>query len=88
MKPDEGASALLAVIIGEATRRELQQRLGLADQKHFRTAYLRPALVAGLVEMTDPTRPRSSHQRYRLTAAGKRCHAAMQLPSSAGAGEA
>ncbi|NDB21043.1 MAG: hypothetical protein EB020_09240 [Proteobacteria bacterium] len=63
-------------------------RSRLADQKHFRTAYLRPALVSGLVEMTDPTRPRSSHQRYRLTAAGKRCRAAMQLPSPAGAGEA
>ena len=81
---ESGASALVAVTTGEATRRELQQRLGLADEKHFRAAYLRPALVAGLVEMTDPTRPRTPRQRYRLTAAGERRRADLP-PSPAGA---
>ena len=88
--PDDGALALVTAVIGEATRRELQARLGLADEKHFREAYLRPAIVAGLVEMTEPGRPRSSRQRYRLTAAGERQRAmtATALPSPASAGEA
>ncbi len=39
---------------------------------HFNAAYLTPALTLGLVEMTLPDVPRSSKQRYRLTAAGHR----------------
>ena len=86
---DDGALALVTVVIGEATRRELQDRLGLADEKHFREAYLRPAIIAGLIEMTEPERPRSSRQRYRLTAAGerRRSMAATALPSLASVGE-
>jgi ATP-dependent DNA helicase RecG len=61
---------LLAVCEGELSRSELQTRLGLADRKHFRTAYLLPALDAGLIEMTIPDKPRSSAQRYRLTHIG------------------
>ncbi|MFA7436846.1 Fic family protein [Castellaniella sp.] len=34
--------------------------------------YLLPALRSGLVEMTLPDTPRSSKQRYRLTALGPR----------------
>ncbi len=62
---------LLAACEGELSRAELQQRLGLADRKHFRKAYLLPSLDTGLVEMTIPDKPRSSAQRYRLTAAGR-----------------
>nr|WP_298269795.1 hypothetical protein [Geobacter sp.] len=39
--------------------------------KNFRLIYLRPALDAGLIEMTIPDKPRSSNQRYRLTAKGR-----------------
>jgi hypothetical protein len=63
--------ALLSALDGESTREQLQTRLGLSDRKHFRDAYLRPALDAGLVEMTLPNKPRSSKQRYRTTAAGR-----------------
>jgi ATP-dependent DNA helicase RecG len=45
--------------------------LGLKDVKHFRRAYLLPAMEAGLVQMTRPDAPRSSSQRYRLTPAGR-----------------
>ena len=62
---------LLAVCNGELLREELQARIGLADRKYFRTDYLRPALDAGLVEMTIPDKPRSRYQKYRLTAKGK-----------------
>ena len=50
----------------------LQQALGLKDEKHFRNAYLLPALDSGLVEMTRPETPRSSKQRYRRTHLGQR----------------
>jgi len=43
----------------------------LKNDEHFRKAYLLPALDAGLVEMTLPDKPRSSKQKYRLTAKGE-----------------
>ncbi len=47
------------------SRSGLQQALDLKDAKHFRKAYLLPALASGLVEMTRPETPRSSKQCYR-----------------------
>lgn len=66
---------LLHVLVGEMSRQQLQQALGLKDQKHFRTAYLQPALDAGLIEMTIPERPQSGKQKYRLTAKGAKLKA-------------
>jgi ATP-dependent DNA helicase RecG len=45
--------------------------LGLKDRMHFAKDYLQSALAAGLVEMTIPDKPKSSKQKYRLTAAGR-----------------
>ena len=50
----------------------LQQALDSMHEKHFRTAYLLPALDSGLVEVTSPETLRSSKQRYRRTVLGKR----------------
>ncbi len=61
---------LVHVLVGEMTRQQLQRVLGLKDDGHFRKAYLQPALDAGLIEMTIPDKPRSSGQKYRLTARG------------------
>ena len=44
---------------------ELMQRLGLSHRPTFSKNYLKPALVAGLIEMTDPASPRSPVQKYR-----------------------
>ena len=63
---------LLSVLAGEMKRAEIQQALGLKDEKHFRTAYLLPALQARLIEMTVPDKPTSQNQRYVLTDAGVR----------------
>ena len=52
-------------------RQKLQEDMGLKDDEHFRKAYLLPALAAGMIEMTLPDTPRSSKQRYRLTAVGQ-----------------
>ena len=62
---------LLAVIRGEQTRTELMDALRLNDRKHFRVAYLQPALNAGLIEMTRPDKPNSSLQKYRITEQGQ-----------------
>ena len=61
---------LITEVAGTMDRRSLQERLGLKAGKNFRLLYLRPALEAGLIEMTIPDKPRSSKQQYRLTKAG------------------
>ncbi len=62
---------LLQVMMGEMTRQQLQEALGLKNRDHFNKTYLLPALQAGLIEMTIPDKPRSSKQHYRLTTAGR-----------------
>ncbi|WP_349654509.1 Fic family protein [Pseudoalteromonas sp. S3260] len=48
-------------------RQELQNLLGLKDRKHFRERYLKPAIEAGIIEMTIPEKPNSKMQQYKLT---------------------
>ena len=61
---------LIKILDNEMNRLELQAKLNLSDRKHFRIHYLRPALDAGLIEMTKPENPNSRSQKYRLTAKG------------------
>ena len=63
---------MVSAIQGEMTRAEIQKKLGLADEKHFREKYQQPGLKLGVIEMTVPDKPRSPFQKYRLTSAGKR----------------
>ena len=53
------------------TNRELQAKLRLKDEKHFRQHYQQPAVAAGLIEMTIPEKPNSRLQKYRLTDVGR-----------------
>jgi len=69
---------LLKVLSGEMTRQQLQVALKLKNDEHFRKTYLLPALKAGLIEMTIPDKPKSSKQKYRLTAAGQAVVAQMK----------
>ncbi len=68
MNPE--VARLLRVLKGERSRAELQLALALRDPDHIREVYVKHALAAGVIEMTLPDKPRSSKQRYRLTAAG------------------
>jgi Fic family protein len=61
---------MLPLLKGEMTRTEIQQKLGLKDEKHFREAYLQKAMAAGLIEMTLPDKPNSRLQKYRITPNG------------------
>ena len=65
------AGRLVAALTGEMGRSELQAALRLTHRPHFIASYLRPALEAGLIEMTLPDKRTSRHQRYRRTAAGE-----------------
>lgn len=46
------------------TALELMEKLGMKSRAAFRENYLRPALEAGLIRMTDPAKPTSRNQRY------------------------
>jgi len=58
---------LLKVMSGEMKQTEIQETLALRHEDHFREAYLIPALSAGMIEMTIPSKPKSSKQKYRLS---------------------
>ncbi len=62
---------LVAVMHGEMKRAAIQDALELRHRDYFNEAYLIPALNAGYVEMTIPDKPKSSRQKYRLTAKGR-----------------
>jgi ATP-dependent DNA helicase RecG len=62
---------LLEIISGEMTRLDLMHGVELKDRVNFRVNYLEPALLDGLLEMTQPDAPKSPTQKYRLTAKGK-----------------
>jgi len=62
---------LLASLRGEMSRGELMIAAGIKDRKHFSEAFLQAALDSGLIEMTQPDKPNSSKQRYRLTPLGR-----------------
>lgn len=68
-------SLLLSTIHGEMTRADLQKALDLRGRANFESRYLRPALAAGLIEMTIPGKPNSRLQRYRLSENGRRVKA-------------
>ena len=53
---------------------DIQTMMGHADQTNrtrFRNAVLKPLIECGLLEATIPDKPRSSKQKYRLTAMGR-----------------
>ncbi|MFJ7106675.1 Fic family protein [Pseudomonas sp. NPDC098740] len=57
---------------------DLMTEVGLAHKATFRANYLRPALAANLIEMTNPESPSSPAQKYRLTQHGKRIAARLK----------
>jgi ATP-dependent DNA helicase RecG len=58
-------------------RQDLQAAVGIKDRMHFTSAYLDPALTAGVIAPTIPDKPTSSKQRYVLTPAGAAVKASM-----------
>ena len=62
---------LLRFFTGEHSIGELMVAVGRSNRTKFREQYLNPLLQGGYVEMTDPERPTSSRQRYRLAEKGR-----------------
>ena len=68
---DQAARLLAALRKGPKTAARLMADMGLSHRPTFRKNYLRPAMSAGLVEMTHPESPTHRNQKYRLTARGR-----------------
>lgn len=47
------------------------QVAGWRDRTKFRNQVLKPLMEAGWLEMTIPDKPRSSKQKYQVTAKGR-----------------
>ena len=57
--------------LSEKAISELMPLTGRSDRTKFRNQVLKPLLESGWLEMTVPDKPRSSKQKYRLTADGR-----------------
>jgi len=68
---DQVRAVLRALLSSEMTATQLMKTLVLSHRPTFRKNYLRPALDAGWIEMTNPQSPRSPAQRYRITGSGR-----------------
>jgi Fic family protein len=62
--------SLLKVLKNEMSRQEILEALKLKDRKSLRIRYLVPAIQQNLIEMTNPDKPNSRFQKYRLTTKG------------------
>ncbi len=67
---DQVAKLLKALGRGPKSAVALMKTLGLSHRPSFRKRYLRPALDAGLIEMTMPQTPNATSQRYQLRSKG------------------
>ena len=68
---DQVARLITALKDGPKTTAEIMAKLGLSHRPTFRDNYMRPAISAGLVEMTRSESPTAKNQQYRLTARGQ-----------------
>ena len=71
LRTDQVARLLVELRTGPKTAVALMAAMGLSHRPTFRNNYLRPAMSAGLVEMTHPESPTAKNQRYRLTRRGR-----------------
>ena len=68
---DQVARLIAALQGGPRTTAEIMAELGLSHRPTFRHNYIRPAIAAGVVEMTRPESPTAKNQKYRITARGR-----------------
>ncbi|MBW1745362.1 MAG: hypothetical protein JRJ25_03185 [Deltaproteobacteria bacterium] len=69
---DQVKKLLRALTTREKSGKELIEELKLKHKPTFRMNYLKPAIEAGLIELTIPEKPKSRFQKYRLTKKGTR----------------
>ena len=61
---------LIKVLVGEMSRKELQDILQLKNAGNFRDNYINQALMGGFISMKNPKNPNSPRQKYSLTEKG------------------
>jgi ATP-dependent DNA helicase RecG len=66
------AKVLKSMVNAECSMPELMFATDMENRESFRRHVLKPLLEAGLVEMTIKDKPKSTQQKYRLTAEGIR----------------
>ncbi len=69
---DQVARLLSALRESPKAASTVMAEIGLSHRPSFWSNYLRPAMSAGLVEMTRPDSPTAKNQQYRLTRLGRR----------------
>ena len=69
--PSDMAARLLILSKGDADIQALMRHAGQTNRTRFRNTILKPLIECGLLEPTIPDKPRSSKQKYRLTAMGR-----------------
>ena len=57
---------------GTKSRSELLEAIGLFNKTGNFNNYIKPFIEIGIMEMTQPDKPNSQHQKYRLTEKGKK----------------
>ena len=62
---------LKALAESTLTRSELMDIIGVTDQSANVSRHLTPLISAGLITMSNPSKPTSRDQRYHLTEKGK-----------------
>ncbi|MFI3239252.1 MAG: hypothetical protein R3Y22_01485 [Bacteroidales bacterium] len=72
-------SMLIKVLDGEMDSIELQTLINVNHRTYFRNNYIKPAIIAGYVELTIPDKPTSRNQKYRLTKKGAELKGKLQL---------
>lgn len=70
--PGKNEMRLLRAMSGEMSRQEIRDALKLKPSTDIKKRYVDPCLEQGWIEMTMPEKPRSPHQRFHITAAGRR----------------
>ena len=76
--PSRDQVEILRNCLTEKAIGELMKVVGRTNRTKFRDQVLKPLLVAGWLEMTNPDKLTSSKQKYRLTDAGKHLLKSMQ----------
>ena len=62
---------LLKMLDMPLSRQQIMAKLKLRDRKSLTQRYLKPALEAGLIQMTRPDQPNSRLQQYKITLLGQ-----------------
>ena len=74
---DQVVRLLAGLQNGSKTATEFMADMALSHRPTFGTNYIRPALSAGLVEMTRPESPTAKNQKYRLTTRSRQQQASL-----------